>query len=496
MSANQKELRAPRRDSRGVGVASAAPPAVEKRNELESMAKANGRRLFKALRKYEPKGLRLNKAQDIVMKLMMRDEDLRYRMLRFVDVYPALKSSASIAQHLEEYLNAEEIATGTQPTHLSTLARTIGRNRRGTRPLMAIASRLGINQMGSQFIAGSTPREVAQRIRRMEEQGFLFSLDLLGEFVASEAQADEFQRRYLEMIESFGKELGVMPRRVRHSQGGPRVNVSIKLSSLTSKFDPMDADGTSKDVRQRLRPLFRSARKHGVFLNVDMEKREYRDLTLRIVLDLLAEDEFRGFSDIGTVHQAYLKDAEEVLRRFIAELRSRGQQMTIRLVKGAYWDSEQIWARQKGWPVPVYTEKEETDACYERCTQILLESHDIVRTAIASHNVRSIGWALAVKKQFAVPDDRFEVQMLYGMAGPIKEALRDLRIPVRIYTPCGELIPGMSYLVRRILENTSNESFLRQRFSEGISEGRLLADPKARPLKAWFTDRDSAGRKR
>lgn len=460
---------------------------------LESMAKANGRRLFKALRKYEPRGLRLQRAQDFVMKLMMHDEDLRYRMLRFVDVYPSLNSQEAIARHLEEYLTAEEIATGTEPTRLSNIARTVGKKRRSTQAPIAFASRMGINQMGSQFIAGSTPREVAVRIRRMEEQGFLFSLDLLGEFVASESQADEFQRRYLEMIEKFGRELGPVPRRVRHSVSGPRVNVSIKLSSLTSKFDPMDAVGTSTDVRRRLRPLFRSARKLGVFLNIDMEKREYRDLTLRIIIDLLGEEEFRGFEDIGTVHQAYLKDAEDTLRGFIRELRDRGQRMTIRLVKGAYWDSEQIWARQKGWPVPVYTDKEETDACYERCTKILLENHDTVRTAIASHNVRSIGWALAVKKALAVPDDRFEVQMLYGMAGPIKEALRDLGIPVRIYTPCGELIPGMSYLVRRILENTSNESFLRQRFAEGIAEGELLSDPKRSTRTTWMSPRENTG---
>jgi len=191
------------------------------------------------------------------------------------------------------------------------------------------------------------------------------------------------------------------------------------------------------------------------------------------------------------VQQAYLRDAEPTLRAFIAELRRRGQQFTIRLVKGAYWDSEQIWARAKGWPIPVYTDKRGTDACYERCARILLENHDIVRTALASHNVRSIAWGMALCRALKVPGDRFEVQMLYGMAGPIKDAVSALGVPVRIYTPSGELIQGMAYLVRRILENTSNESFLRQRFADGVSEDHLLDDPKS-PSTLSLSTKDSA----
>ncbi|MCC5874950.1 MAG: proline dehydrogenase family protein [Candidatus Sumerlaeia bacterium] len=449
---------------------------------LERLAARHGKRLFRAMARHESRGLTMDRAQDMAMNLMMKDEDLRYRMLRFVDVYPALRSQASIAEHLEEYLTAGELETGVPPTRLSDLARSIGRHRGITQPAIAMASRLGIKQMGNQFIAGNTPGEVARKVSKMEKRGFLFSLDLLGEFVVSESQADDYQRRYLEMIEDFEDELGPAP---KQPAAGPRMNLSIKLSSQTSKFDPMDPEGTSRDVRRRLRPLFRAARKKGAFLNIDMEKREFRDLTLRIILDLLDEEEFRGFPHIGTVHQAYLRDAEEVLQGFLAELSKRNQPMTIRLVKGAYWDSEQIWARQKGWQVPVYTDKRETDACFERCAEILMKNHKVVRTAIASHNVRSIAWALALKKAYDVPDTALEFQMLFGMAGPIKETLRDMGHPVRIYTPCGELIPGMSYLVRRILENTSNESFLRQRFTKGASPMTLLANPKLPPRPEW-----------
>lgn len=447
---------------------------------LEKRTVATGKAIFAGIRRHEPSMLNPRLLEDFMMKLMMKDEDLRYRMLRFVDVFPAMKNAQTLARHLQEFLESPELATGHRPGPLSALARTMGRDRATTRGIIRWASTFGIQRMGSQFIAGHKPEEVAVKIRRMEKEGFLFSLDLLGEFVASEAQAGHFAGRYQEMVERFGRLLGPDGRTPICRNSGPRVNISIKLSSLTSKFEPMDPEGTSAEVRRRLRPLFRAAREHNVFLNVDMEKYEYRDLTLQILLDLLDEEEFRGFENLGTVHQAYLVDADTTLEWFIGELRQRNQPITIRLVKGAYWDSEQIWARAKGWPVPVITHKPATDAMYERCTRILLENHDLVRTAIASHNVRSIAHAIALTKELAIPRDRFELQMLYGMAGPIKDALREMGFPVRIYTPCGELIPGMAYLVRRILENTSNESFLRQRFSDGVSEEKLLANPQSR----------------
>ncbi|CAN5393910.1 hypothetical protein BH09SUM1_BH09SUM1_33690 [soil metagenome] len=444
--------------------------------ELERLTKEIGRRIFSEMRRHAPSAISPARIDDLMMRLLMKDEDLRYRMLRFVDVYPALHSGKDIAKHLEEFLTAPELATA-GPGPLTPLARTIGKSRVATRGMIRLASSIGITRMGRQFIAGDRPEEVAGRIRSMERDGFLFSLDLLGEFVVSESQADHFAARYLEMTTTFGSLLGPRPAAV--IEAGPRVNISIKLSSLTSKFEPMDPEGTSAAVRERLRPLFRAAMKHDVFINVDMEKYEFRDLTLRIILDLLSEPEFAGFPHIGVVHQAYLRDALPTLESFLAALRAQSQPMTIRLVKGAYWDSEQIWARMKGWPVPVIMDKCETDANYERCARVLISNHDLVRTAIASHNVRSIAHALALAKILNAPLDRVEVQMLYGMAGPIKDAVRAMDVPVRIYTPSGALIPGMAYLVRRILENTSNESFLRQRFAERVDEEQLIADPKS-----------------
>ncbi|MEO8377547.1 MAG: proline dehydrogenase family protein, partial [Candidatus Sumerlaeota bacterium] len=333
-------------------------------DKLEELTKRFGRQIFRTMRAHAPSRFSPSRLDDAVMQMLMKDEELRYRMLRFVDVYPALKSSEALAKHLEEYLTAPELAT-VGPGPLTALARRVGKARPATRELIRLASKFGILRMARQFIAGHTPEDVAEKIRGMESEGFLFSLDLLGEFVVSESQAEEFSRRYLEMAERFESLLSTDAD--AGSEAGARVNISIKLSSLTSKFDPMDQEGTSDAVRRRLRPLLRVAKQRNIFINVDMEKYEYRDLTLAIVLDLLDEAEFAGFPHIGTVHQAYLKDALSTLEWFLGELRKRQQPMTIRLVKGAYWDSEQIWARTKGWPIPVITVKDETDANYERC---------------------------------------------------------------------------------------------------------------------------------
>ena len=135
--------------------------------------------------------------------------------------------------------------------------------------------------------------------------------------------------------------------------------------------------------------------------------------------------------------------------------------MWVRLVKGAYWDYETVIAAQNGWPVPVFTQKWQTDANFEKLTEFLLANVDWLVPAFGSHNIRSIAHAMAVAEQLKVPHRRFEFQMLYGMADPIKEAIQSLGHRVRIYTPYGQLLPGMAYLVRRLLENTSNESFLR-----------------------------------
>ena len=156
--------------------------------------------------------------------------------------------------------------------------------------------------------------------------------------------------------------------------------------------------------------------------------------------------------------------------------------MTVRLVKGAYWDTETVVSRAEGWPVPVYERKAETDASFERCVRLLHDHRDEVRAAFGSHNLRSLAYAVTYARSKGIPDTGYEMQMLYGMAEPIHAAIRRMGLRLRVYAPVGELVPGMAYLVRRLLENTSNESFVRRRFAEGRALDDLLAPPAVQSL--------------
>jgi RHH-type proline utilization regulon transcriptional repressor/proline dehydrogenase/delta 1-pyrroline-5-carboxylate dehydrogenase len=192
---------------------------------------------------------------------------------------------------------------------------------------------------------------------------------------------------------------------------------------------------------------------------------------------VFAEDEFRDWPDVGIAVQAYLRDCGNDLKDLADWARRRGTPVWVRLVKGAYWDFESVVAAQNDWPLPVWAEKPETDANFEAQTAFLIENHDVLRPAIASHNIRSIAYALALAEARGLPARGYEFQMLYGMADPIKAALVEMGHRVRVYTPYGQLLPGMAYLVRRLLENTSNESFLRAGFLENLPEEQLLMNP-------------------
>ena len=180
---------------------------------------------------------------------------------------------------------------------------------------------------------------------------------------------------------------------------------------------------------------------------------------------------------MGLAVQAYLRDTEADLQSLADSARRRGAPVWVRLVKGAYWDYETILSGQFGWPAPVWSHKWETDAAYERLTDFLLENREWLRPAFGSHNVRSLAHALAAADLLDVPPAAYELQMLYGMAEPVKDALVALGRRVRVYTPYGELLPGMAYLVRRLLENTANESFLRASFTEHTPIDVLLQNP-------------------
>jgi RHH-type proline utilization regulon transcriptional repressor/proline dehydrogenase/delta 1-pyrroline-5-carboxylate dehydrogenase len=208
-----------------------------------------------------------------------------------------------------------------------------------------------------------------------------------------------------------------------------------------------------------------------------MEDTSKTDITLEVVRSLLMEDMFRDWEDAGIVLQAYLRRTETDLASLLDWARERGTPIAVRLVKGAYWDTETIQARLASWPVPVWQEKAMSDLVYEQLTRTLVDHADIVHPAFASHNLRSLVYAMAYAEQKGLALDDYEFQTLYGMADPIKEVFIERGVTVREYAPIGDMLTGMAYLVRRLLENTANEGFIRSGFLEGESVEDLLAVP-------------------
>lgn len=409
-----------------------------------------------------------------IMDWSMKNEAFKTQMFRFVDVLPYLNSGAEVARHLKEYF-AEG---GEELPKVFNVGVGLGSLAPG---LMAGAIKKNVTGMAKMFITGETPEEALGVLKKARKQKIGFTVDILGEASLSEAESREYQNKYLELVSWLAKDAASwehIPQIDEDHRGPlPRVNVSVKLSSLDSEIDLKAWEKSKARMKDRVRPIFRKAMEAGVFINLDMEQYELKDFTIEIFKDLLSEPEFAKYPHWGCVIQAYLRDSAMDVRKLIEFAKTRGVPFTIRLVKGAYWDFETVFAQQAGWPVPVYTIKRESDANYEVCATMLLEANDHIRLAIGSHNVRSISAAIVAAERLGVDHRSFEIQMLYGMADGFKRSLVKQGYRVREYAPVGELIPGMAYLVRRLLENTSNESFLRSKFSDGVSTEALLKDP-------------------
>src|SRR5438034_2345999 len=441
---------------------------------LQSEIEQRGKRIFELVDKY-PESL-FSKAgfYQRLMTLSMRDEQLKLQLFRFFAVLPSLHTSDEIIEHLQEYF-ADGHESGKVAEFLGAGIRLAGIVPWISGPIL----RWNVSEMARQFIAGRNPNDVMRTLRKRRTQNIGFTVDLLGEAVVSETEADEYAARYLHLLEGLAHETKNWTDALeKNSELFPVVNLSVKISALYSQISPDDPAETIAHLAPKLRPLLRRARELGAFINFDMESYAHKNGTLELFKTVFMEEEFRDWPHAGIVIQAYLRDSDADLRHLIEWGRARGTRFAVRLVKGAYWDYETTKSRQNGWDCPVYLDKPESDANFETLTRLLLENESIVTSAFGSHNVRSIAHAQALAEQLGIDRSRFEFQLLYGMAGPIKRALVEMGYRVREYCPVGELLPGMAYLVRRLLENTSNEGFLRAKFAENVSEKELLRDPE------------------
>ena len=448
---------------------------------IERTTQEIGRYLFDHLEQASASVLTRRWWDDRIMAWAMQDESVKVQMFRFIDVLPMLASSESVTQHLQEYFHDVQ----QQLPSAARLGLAVATPRSIAGRAVALTARRNALSHARRFIAGTTANEVLAAAMRERKLRRAFTIDILGEAVTSELEADRYLQAYLDLITAIAPTVNGWTEVPQIDRAGienlPRVNVSVKLSALDSQFDPIDPEGTTRRVAARLRKLLRTAREARAFVHVDMESYRTKDLTLAIFQQVMMEDEFRDTSDVGIVIQCYLRNAADDLSRLRDWAAKRGRPVWVRLVKGAYWDYETITARAIGWPVPVFGDKRETDINFERLTDFLMQNHQNLRPALASHNLRSLAHGMAVARHLGIGASGLELQMLYGMADAEKQALVDLGHRLRIYMPYGELIPGMAYLVRRLLENTSNDSFLRASFTEHVSAEKLLMNPRDLP---------------
>ena len=401
-----------------------------------------------------------------LMDWAMKDEHFKVQLFRFVDVLPALNSAGEVSRHLKEYLDNDQVK-------LSPALRAGLKAASFAGGLLGGGIRAQVTGMARMFMLGSDEREIVAILKKLCDQDTTFTVDVLGEAVVSEKEADDYAARYLHLLDLLAIETAKWPRTCKSDltpRGeAPRVNVSLKISAFYSQVHPADPDVAIEKLSARLRPVLRRAKELGAFINFDMESYAAKNLTLRLFKTIFSEAEFASGPECGLALQAYLKDCEADLQDIIAWARAQKRRVIVRLVKGAYWDYETVIARQRGWPVPVFSHKAETDANFERLSLHLLENEDVVTPALGSHNVRSVAHALAQAERLGIDRRAFEFQVLY--------ALLQLGCRVREYCPVGELLPGMAYLVRRLLENTSNEGFIANKFARGASRDALLRNP-------------------
>jgi RHH-type proline utilization regulon transcriptional repressor/proline dehydrogenase/delta 1-pyrroline-5-carboxylate dehydrogenase len=307
-------------------------------------------------------------------------------------------------------------------------------------------------------------------------------LDLLGEATVTSAEADRYAERCMDALETLAAAAPAWPARPVLEEDSlgplPRVNLSVKVSALSPLLRPEAPAVGRDDAARRMRPLLVRARELGAHLHIDMESVDTLEATTGLVFDLLSDPELREGPATGVVMQAYLRESPEQLEQVIEWARTtpRASPLVVRLVKGAYWDHEVVDARQRGWTPPVFEEKRESDRNFEALTRRLLEAWPYVRPAIASHNLRSVANAIAINRELGRSDGDLELQVLRGLGDDLGAALAQLGMRVRIYCPVGDTVAGMAYLVRRLLENTSNESFLGDQ-QRGVSIDELLAAP-------------------
>jgi RHH-type proline utilization regulon transcriptional repressor/proline dehydrogenase/delta 1-pyrroline-5-carboxylate dehydrogenase len=357
------------------------------------------------------------------------------------------------------------------PPDANVLARALGESlTRIGEPVIRAAMRAAMRFLGDQFVLGETIDAALARARDNEARGYRYSYDMLGEAALTAGDADRYHAAYTEALHAIG--------RVSAGRGvvaGP--GLSVKLSALHPRYSRAQRERVLGELLPRLAALAALARRHDVGLNVDAEEADRLELSLDLIEAIARDPALDGWQGLGIVVQAYQKRAPHVLEWVVALARDTRRRMLVRLVKGAYWDSEIKRAQVDGLAdYPVFTRKVHTDVSYLACARMLLANRDVVYPQFATHNAAT----LAAVVELAADRAGFEFQCLHGMGEPLYDHVvgpASLDLPCRIYAPVGTHETLLAYLVRRLLENGANTSFVNQVVDAGVDLERLVADP-------------------
>ena len=427
--------------------------------------------------------------QDWFLRVTTEHTPLLHQVLRFVAVLPSLRfdrSRREMVRALDEDVRLLRRTLTTQHDHygwrdrlLAFVARLVALAA-GTLPPRLIGALVdrAVALIATRFIVPDTPSEVSARLVDLTRLGRDASLDQLGELVLTQPEADRYADAVMRLIDLSATHYGSSAdRRTVNAAGIPRAQVSVKLSALSTHFNPIAPQATAEEMRQRLSRILQHAKRRGAFICFDAEHYAYRDLSVHIpALVLAATPGLADFHDFGFVVQAYLQDAVSFVEYVTTLARQRGHRIQVRLVKGAYWDAETTEAAADDVPAPTFWNKAETDIHFQQLVLLILERSDDLALAVGSHNVREHAFAETIRTRLYPHAPVIEHQVLHRTAEGLARALARSGWVTRDYVPVGDLLPGIAYLVRRILENASQVGILAQS-REQLSAEAIAADP-------------------
>jgi RHH-type transcriptional regulator, proline utilization regulon repressor / proline dehydrogenase / delta 1-pyrroline-5-carboxylate dehydrogenase len=443
---------------------------------LETSIQERGKKIFERISDNHPAPYQKSFWIGKGMEWSLRHPKLKTDLFRLVDVLPSLSTSDAILSHVWLYLSQTAGEIHPWLTKVLRLSRVAPLRA----PLANVVKR-AVRETARQYIAGTTPIEALPKLRSIREGGFAFTVDLLGEYCLSEKEAEVYLKRYLDCIQIFHDEIPrwseSRPLVTGHPGENTPICISVKLSALYSQCTPLNFDRSVERLSERLSILMDEAMRRKIQVYVDAEDSSTNPIIYAVFQRVFGTSRYHLAPLPGIVVQAYARSAGRTLEHLRNLVQQRGAPIAVRLVKGAYWDVETMSAAQNGWESPLFRMKESSDCYFESLSRYLIDHNDELFPAFGSHNVRSLCHAIEYARSKDMAHTGFELQMLYGMAEPIARAFADEGFLVRLYTPLGELLPGMGYLVRRLLENTSNESFLRHTFIDSRQVEELLRQP-------------------